>query len=288
MKKRTVVITIVVIGLLIVAFIGGSVMAQGDATNSSKDSYVPAPAYSQDEAAPGSAIQVNGAVVSSSSDGSIPSGINAALSEENPSVAAAQNNTAAGSSASIDVIPGAAGAPINESAPNETSLAVSTVSVIGEPNAPTYNNSIRYVGSTFKPRTNDVNYDTSGSGGCVYVTGGNSSTVWNVPLTLPQSARVEYLRMYFYDNDASNTLGGWFSKYDLYGGLIQEWYVASVDGGYSYTDVAITPNETINYNTYSYVLNMRPIGTGSNLMFCGFRVFYQYIFGLNFLPAISK
>jgi len=112
--------------------------------------------------------------------------------------------------------------------------------------------------------------------------------VWNVPLTLPQGARVEYIRMYFYDTNASYTMGGWFSKYNLYGELIQEWYVTSVDGGYNYSDVPITPNETINYNAYSYVLNMRPVGTGSNLMFCGFRVFYQYFFGLNFLPAISK
>jgi hypothetical protein len=224
-------------------------------------------------------------VVPSSSDGSSPNAINAPV-EESVVGSAIQNNLDVQSSAPDGSLPSGATAP-DEIAPGETAPLMSMVNVTGGPNAPAWNSNIRYVGSTFKPRTNDVNYDTSGSGGCVYVTSGDSWTVWNVPLTLPSGAQVEWLRMYFYDVDAGNAVGGWFSKYDLYGGLIQEWYVSSIDGGYSYTDVAISPVESINYNTYSYVLNMRPVGTGSNLMFCGFRVFYT-VFGLNFLPMINR
>ena len=144
----------------------------------------------------------------------------------------------------------------------------------GGPNAPDWNSNIRYVGSTLKPRSNDVNYGTNSDGGCVYVTSGNSFTVWNVPLTLPQGAQVGFLRMYFYDVDPTNNIQGWFTKYDLYGSIVTEWHVASFNGGYAYNDVTISPTETIDYNSYSYVLNMRPVGSGSNLQFCGFRLFY--------------
>jgi hypothetical protein len=251
MKKRTV-ITVLVVGLLIVAFISGSVLAQGEVTNSSKDNSGPAPATSQEEAAPGSAVQVNGVVVSSSSDGSAPNAVNASV-EESVVGSAVQNNIDVQSSAPDGSLPGPSAAP-NEIGPGETAPVMSMVNATGGPNSPAWNSNIRYVGSTLKPRTNDVNYDTSGSGGCVYVSSGDSWTVWNTPLTLPNGAQIEWLRMYFYDADGSNNIGGWFTKYNLYGDLIQEWYVASVDGGYNYTDVAISPVETINYNSYSYVL----------------------------------
>ena len=49
------------------------------------------------------------------------------------------------------------------------------------PDAPTYNSTIRFVGSTLRPRDNDVDYTTNSNGSCVYVTAGDSNTVWNFP-----------------------------------------------------------------------------------------------------------
>jgi hypothetical protein len=148
------------------------------------------------------------------------------------------------------------------------------------------NRSLRYVGATFKPRDNDVNYNTGGSGGCVYVTGGSASTVWNVPITLPEGVQVETLRMYTYDTNAA-TMNGWFSKYDLYGNLVQEWAVSSVNGGNRYSDVAISPAQTIDYDLYSYVINWRPVAAATNLRLCGFRLFY-YQPVVAYLPMIRR
>jgi hypothetical protein len=286
MKKRTIITVLSVVGLLIVAFIAGSVLAQGDVTGSNENGAVSAQAYSQEETEPNSVAQVNGAAAFSSSDGAVPNAINAPVEESRPenSVQATTNDIQ--SSTADGSLPNPAGAPVNELAPNETAPVMSMANALGGPNNPNYNSNIRYVGSTLKPRQNDVDYTTSGSGGCVYMTGGDTGTVWNTPLTLPEGARVEYLRMYFYDNDAG-TIQGWFTKYDLYGGLVTEWGVTSIDGGNNYTTVTISPNEMINYNTYSYVLNMRPNGASANLQFCGFRIYYT-VFGSLFLPSILR
>jgi hypothetical protein len=165
----------------------------------------------------------------------------------------------------------------------------SPVATAGAPDAPTavWNKSLRYVGNTLKPRENDVNYSVLGQGGCVHVISGDVYEVWNVPLTLPEGVQVQWLRMYTYDADAGTAMRGWFTKYDLYGNIVQEWPVASADGGYNYADVQIVPAETIDYSAYSYVINWQPMKASMHLQLCGFRVFYYQPYG-TFLPLIRK
>lgn len=93
--------------------------------------------------------------------------------------------------------------------------------------------------------------------------------------------------MYYYDTSASNTTG-WFTVYDLYGNIVQEWSVSSSgDVGYSFSDSAVI-DHTIDHSTYAYLLNWRPNATGSTLQLCGFRVFYTPPpFGLEFIPFIN-
>lgn len=158
-----------------------------------------------------------------------------------------------------------------------------------EPDAPNYNSSLRFVGSTLRPRRNDVSYATNSNGSCVYATGGDPNTVWNLPLALPEGSKVERLRMYYYDKSASQTTYGWFSKYDLYGTLVAEWGVTSLySGGNSYDDVVISPTETIDYSAYSYVLNWRPGTVTNTLQLCGFRLFYTAPVGGVYLPVIVR
>ena len=144
-----------------------------------------------------------------------------------------------------------------------------------EGDAPEAAGELRIVGSAFRPRANDVNYTTSGSGGCAYVTSGNASQVWNTPLYLPDGAIVTTVRVYVNDNSASN-LSAWFSIYDLFGNLVTEF--GGNSGGITGNDwFDITGiNHTINYSANSYVINFRPVGTGSTLQFCGIRIFYTY------------
>lgn len=141
------------------------------------------------------------------------------------------------------------------------------------PNAPLATWYYRFVGTTLRPRQNDVSFATNGSGGCVYVTAGNASTVWNAPLVIPDGSTIQFLRIYVNDTSASD-LWGWFTIYDLFGAIVQEWGISSSGTpGETWFDTAAI-NHVIDYSTYSYVVNMRPVGTGSTLQFCGARVFY--------------
>lgn len=144
----------------------------------------------------------------------------------------------------------------------------------------------RVTGSTLKPRENNVSYSVDSNGSCTYVTAGSNFTVWNLPVQLPNGAEVDTLRMYYYDASGSNTTA-WFTIYDLYGAIVNEWSVSSnVSSGYSFNDSSQI-NHTVDYSIYSYVVNWRPLVTGSTIQLCGFRIFYTPPpYGLGFVPAV--
>jgi hypothetical protein len=106
-------------------------------------------------------------------------------------------------------------------------------------------------------------------------------------VSLPNGVRIEFLRIYYYDNDPGNATTGWFTKYDMYGNIVKEWNVQSADGGNGYRDVAISPAEVLDYGNFSYVINWRPGIIGSNLQLCGFRLFYYQPFNI-MMPVIIK
>ncbi len=155
-----------------------------------------------------------------------------------------------------------------------------------EGNAPDALISWRIIGSALRPRENDVSYTITGSGGCSYVTTGDAFTVWNAPVNLPQGSVINTVRMYYSDTSASNS-SAWFTIYDLYGNIVDEWSVTSTgDLGNGFNDSALIEH-TIDYSTYSYLINWRPVVSGSSMALCGFRIFYEPPpFGLNFLPAV--
>lgn len=156
------------------------------------------------------------------------------------------------------------------------------------PDAPDALISWRVTGSALKPRENDVSYTVNGSGSCVHISAGDASTVWNITPMLPQGAVVDTLRMYYYDTSGSDS-SAWFTIYDLYGTLVDEFSVStSGTSGNSFNDSAQI-NHTIDYSVYSYLLNWRPSVTGPTMQLCGFRIFYTPpFFTAGFLPAVTK
>jgi hypothetical protein len=151
-----------------------------------------------------------------------------------------------------------------------------------------YNASLRIPGSALRPRENNVSYTTNGNGGCSYATTGDVSTIWNTPVYLPQGATVKYMRLYGVDSSTTSNTGGWFTVYDLYGILVHEYYASSSgSGGTNYWDTSEF-TQTIDYASYSYVVNWRPSELGSNLQVCGFRLFYHTPPGAVALPAIMN
>jgi hypothetical protein len=144
----------------------------------------------------------------------------------------------------------------------------------------------RITGSALKPRESNVSSTVDINGGCTYVTAGNASTVWNTPIHLPNGSVIDTLRMYYYDTSVSNTIG-WFTIYDLYGNIDNEWSVSSsTSGGNSFND-SVQINHTIDYSVYSYLINWRPVIAGSTMQLCGFRIFHTPpTYGLGFIPAV--
>ena len=147
----------------------------------------------------------------------------------------------------------------------------------------------RLPGSALRPRTSNVDYYWGAGGGCIYNSGGNVNEIFNVPLTLPEGATINTVRMYFNDNAEANSVG-WLSVYDRNGELVEEWVMASSgENGEGFGDTGPEPIEhVVDYGVYSYALNWRPTVQGTSMQLCGFRVYYEAPpFGLSFLPLMS-
>ncbi|HNS53118.1 MAG TPA: hypothetical protein PKO09_18325 [Anaerolineae bacterium] len=148
--------------------------------------------------------------------------------------------------------------------------------------------SIRVAGSMLRPREDNVSYNWGSSGGCIYATTGDDYTIWNAPVYLPLGSTVTQMRMYVNDTSTLNT-SGFFSVYDLYGDLVDEWAVTSSGTpGEAYYVVNIDPGHVIDYEVYSYAVNWRPNDTGNDLQLCGFRLLYTPPPGAVFLPSVMR
>lgn len=181
-----------------------------------------------------------------------------------------------------------AGTPLERYSPPDVATTAVSDHAPQSPEAPDALVSWRVTGSALKTRTSDVSYAVNASGGCTYVTAGNAFSTWNIQPMLPQGAVVDTLRMYYSDTSASNSTA-WFTVYDLYGAIVTEWSVSSTGNlGNSFNDSAPI-NHVIDYSLYSYLLNWRPVVTGTTMQLCGFRLFYTAPpFGLAFLPYTTK
>lgn len=155
---------------------------------------------------------------------------------------------------------------------NDSPLATGQIEETPAAAAPVTYANFRVPGSTLRPRSSGVTFSPSGSGGCIYATS-SPSDVWNTPIYLPQGATVNTLRMYYYDTSASDS-NAWFTIYDLYGNIVEEWSVqTSGTFGNSFND-SVAIDHTIDYSVYSYALNWRPAVADSTMQLCGFRLFY--------------
>jgi hypothetical protein len=273
--KRWIPIAFAAVILMMASLLAGMVLAQGGVPGSSETGPVPTRSTGGQEVAPASPA-APGPVVSSA-EGDRSAVTDDATLEAPPEVGV----IASGGTGSSSEAGAAAGAGLwpEETAPEGYAPA----------NAPEYNTSIRFIGSALKPRENDVDYEVSLQGGCVYVSAGDATTVWNLPLALPEGAQVDYVRIYVSDSNAADTCG-WFTRYDLYGSLDQEWAACSEgNAGNGYWTAQISPTETINYGSYSYALNWRPGVTGDTIQLCGLRLYYTAPFrAADFLPHVDK
>ena len=129
-------------------------------------------------------------------------------------------------------------------------------------------------GSALHPRDSSVDWNTGGSGGCLYVTSGSPSVVFNLHQEIPNGARIDYLRIFYYDTSASDSYS-WVTRYDDAGGIEDVATVSSTGNtGYG-TNLSPLIEHVVDNVYYSYILNWRPMVVGTTMLLCGLRVAYR-------------
>ena len=129
-------------------------------------------------------------------------------------------------------------------------------------------------GSALRPRDSSVEWATGPNGGCLYQATGSNYSIYNIHLEIPDGARIEFLRLYFYDANSSYSTA-FLTRYNGAGGIVDITTVSSEgDSGYGSTLSAEMAHIVDNVNN-SYVLNWRPNLNGSTMQLCGLRVAYR-------------
>jgi hypothetical protein len=147
---------------------------------------------------------------------------------------------------------------------------------------------LRIPGTTFKPRQSDVDWGIGGNGGGIMATAGDTSTWFNAPVYLPHGSTVTMVRVYVHDTNGTHNCWAYFTVYDLYGEIQDEWGLSSSGiNGDSWFDISI-PNTVIDYSTYSYVLNWQPNELGSDVALLGARIYYTPPGGKAYVPAVLR
>jgi hypothetical protein len=255
MRRSQLVPVILAVVLLLTAVVVGLALAQGPSPGSEPDAplHPPATPVQQDSSQP---VAPAGAVFSA---------------EEMIELTDAQRNSSAPISPD-GVVPAPAAVPgPAEDLPHGVDALVS----------------LRIPGTALKPRNSNATYVPTAGGGCFYATA-SSYTIFNIGVFLPQGAWVDTVRLYYYDTSATDSTA-WFSVYDLYGNIVQEWAVdSSGNSGDGFHDTALI-SHTIDYSLYSYAINWRPYVLGATMQNCGFRIFYQAPpYSGAYLPAIWR
>jgi hypothetical protein len=137
-------------------------------------------------------------------------------------------------------------------------------------------------GSGFTPRASSTTWSYPG-GGCVSAVTGNE--LFSLDLQLPQGARIDYLRLYYYDTSANNSTA-WITTYDGSGGFTDLTNVSSTgNSGYG-TTLSPLIQHVVDNASRAYVLNWQANQTGSTMRLCGLRVAYRLPMSQVFLPVI--
>ena len=144
----------------------------------------------------------------------------------------------------------------------------------------------RIAGSNFQPRDSNTTFSYYG-GGCMQRNTNVGDSWFTVDLQVPNGALLDYLRVYYYDNNATYDIHSELWVFDSAGGtsLIAE-ADSSGTPGYSLAGSDFFAHTVDNTNETLVIVASIQGGVGSTLALCGARVRYQYSIAANFLPAV--
>ena len=179
-----------------------------------------------------------------------------------------------------------------ENGEGEPDTAVATFSIEGierqaSPEATQSQRFARMAGSNFQPRDSSATFSYSG-GGCVQRNSNTGDSWFTIDLSLPDGAVIDFLRVYYYDNDATYNINSELWAFDGAGGTT---LIAEADStgaaGYSSTGSSFFSHTVDNLNESLVIVASIQGGVGSTLQLCGVRVRYEYSpLSTSFLPAV--
>lgn len=163
------------------------------------------------------------------------------------------------------------------------------LSVTLAPSAPAADFSYYFVsGAALVPRDSATSYVYDGQG-CVH--SGSGSIVLNTDLQLPTGSEIKYLRLYFYDNNNPGYVTGYISRYPPSQASADLVAVSSPTTGQPGAGFVVSQRitETVNNETFPYLVIGRPSVANANLRICGLRVaYYAPEVGFTFMPLLKR
>lgn len=129
-------------------------------------------------------------------------------------------------------------------------------------------------GSTFRAQDSGTIYTYPG-GGCIAKTGGIDSLLSH-RVILPQGSVAKFLRIYYYDTNATKDVLSWFTTYDGAGTFNQRTTISSGSGASGYgTAVSSEIDFSVNHATSAINVTVNLASqTDGSLQFCGVRIAY--------------
>lgn len=142
-------------------------------------------------------------------------------------------------------------------------------------------------GTLFLPRSSLSTWNHLSN--CLVVTS-NALKVFNVPIQLPQGARVDYLSFTYVDNSEEFGFNSqaFLAIYDGHGGITDVAALISEDTNTNSITVSPFIGHIVDNATYSYVLSYKAVEAGESLRLCGMKVVYRVPAENVFLPLLSK
>ena len=141
--------------------------------------------------------------------------------------------------------------------------------------------------NTFVPYGDSMTYFYY-TGGCMVRTGGGNYTEHT--LQLPQGAEIDYLRVYYYDNDPDHNAKAELWAYDGHGNSTLIASATSSGASAAYTSIGSDFfSHTVDNASEALSLSLYyGNATTSSLRICGVRIRYQYNPYAAFLPLLTK
>lgn len=110
----------------------------------------------------------------------------------------------------------------------------------------------------------------------------------NVGLQLPDGARIDYLRLFYYDSNAGTNGTANIRKYDGSGGYVEIASVSSAGSAGFGTTLSSFANHVVDNGNGGYVLNWEPFATGTSIQLCGLRVAYRLDAVPIYIPYVRR